>query len=121
MRFKEYNKVYTRIVRAARKKYYDDKFKEYSKDCKKIWQQINSVLGRERKSINITDTFLSNGVVLSGAAEISEGFNTLFSSIGPQLAKNIPNITNKFSDYLSEKTDENFVFANMTPDIILAS
>ena len=34
-RFKEYNTVYTRLVRVARKKYYVDKFKEYSKDCKK--------------------------------------------------------------------------------------
>ena len=31
MRFKDYNKVYTRLVRVARKKYYDVKFKEYSK------------------------------------------------------------------------------------------
>ena len=100
MRFKEYNTVYTRIVRIARKKYYDDKFKEYSKDCKKTWQTINSVLGRGRKSINIPDTFVNSGLVLSGAAEISEGFNTFFSSIGPKLAKNIPNSTKKNSDYL---------------------
>ena len=93
-------------------------FKNIVKIVKKIWQTINSVLGRGRKSLNIPDTFLNNGVVLSGTAEISEGFNTFFSSIGPQLAKNIPNTTKKFSDYLSEKTDENFVFANMTPDII---
>ena len=85
---------------------------------KKAWQVINSVLGRGRKSINIPDTFVNSGLVLSGAAEISEGFNTFFSSIGPKLAKNIPNSTKKFSDYLSKKTDENFVFANMTPDII---
>ena len=78
MRFKEYNKVYIRLVRVARKKFYDVKSKEYSKDCKKNWQTINSVLGRGRKSINIPDTFLNNGVVLSGTAEISEGFNTFF-------------------------------------------
>jgi len=58
------------------KKYYDDMFKEYSKDCKKNFASINSVLGRRR------------------------------------------NLAKKFSDYLTEKTDENFVFANMTPDII---
>ena len=58
------------------KKYYDDMFKEYSKDCKKNFASINSVLGRRR------------------------------------------NLAKKFSDYLTEKTDENFVFENMTPDII---
>ena len=61
---------------------------------------------------------MNNGIVLSGAAEISEGFNAFFSSKGHQLAKNIPNSTKKFSDFLSEKTDENIVFANMTPVII---
>ena len=83
-------------IRVARKKYYDDKFKEYSKDCKKkTLQTINSVLGRGWKSINIPDTFVNNGLVLSGEAEISEGFKTFFSSIGPKLAKNIPNSTKK--------------------------
>ena len=34
--------------------------------------KINSVLGRGRKTVNITDTFVSNVKVLSGAVEISE-------------------------------------------------
>ena len=36
MRFKEQNTVYIRLVRVARKKYYEDKFKEYSEDYKKL-------------------------------------------------------------------------------------
>ena len=66
-RFKEYNAVYTRLVRAARKKYIDDKLQEYSKDCKQTWLNINSVLGRGHKTVNIPDVFVSNGKVLSGA------------------------------------------------------
>ena len=54
--------------------------------------------GGGRKSINIPENFLNNSVVLSGAAEISKGFNTFFSCIGPQLAKNRQKSTNKFSD-----------------------
>ena len=67
------------LLRAARKKYIDDKLQEYSKDCKQTWVTINSVLGRGRKTINIpADVFVSNGKVLSGAIEISEGFNNFF-------------------------------------------
>ena len=40
-------------------------------------------------------TFPPLGIVLSGAAEIPEGFNTFFSSTGPKLAKNISNSTKK--------------------------
>ena len=61
---------------------------------------------------------MSNGKVLSGAVEISEGFNKFFANIGPDLAKSIKGTKKQFSDFLSQGTDENFVFANMTPDII---
>ena len=57
-------------MRAARKKYFDDKFQEYSKDCKQTWQAINSVLGRERKTVTNPDAFVSNEKVLSGAVEM---------------------------------------------------
>ena len=56
-----------RLVRAARKKYIDDKLQEYSKDCKQTWLTINSVLGRGHNTVNIPDVFVSNGKVLSGA------------------------------------------------------
>ena len=46
-------------------------------------------IGRGRKTVNIPDTFVSNGKVLSGAVEISEGFNIYFANIGPDLAKTI--------------------------------
>ena len=117
-KFKEYNAVYTRLVRVARKKYYDDKFKQYSRDCKQTWQTINCVLGRGKKSMNIPKTFVSQGKVLSGDVDISEGFNNFFSNIGPNLANKITSSKYKFSDYLSEETKENFIFANMTPTII---
>ena len=41
-----------------------------------------------------------------------------FANIGPDLAKTIKGTKKQFSGFLSLGTDENFVFANMTPDII---
>ena len=68
--------------------------------------------------MNIPKTFVSQGKVLSGDVDISEGFNNFFSNIGPNLANKITSSKYKFSDYLSEETKENFIFANMTPTII---
>ena len=70
------------------------------------------------KTVNIPDTFVSNGKVLSGAVEISEGFNNFFAKIGSDLAKTNKGTKKHFSDILSQGTEENFVFANMTPNII---
>ena len=55
-----------------------------------------------KKTINIPDAFVSNGKVLSGAVEISEGFINFFANIGPDLAKTIKG-TKK--DFLSQGTD----------------
>ena len=57
-----------------------------------------------RKSINIRENFLNNGVVLSGATEIR---------FSVSISKEYPELNKKFSDYLSEKTDENFVFLQL--------
>ena len=118
-KFKQYNKLYTSLIREARKKYYFDKFIEYSKDGKKTWETINSVIGRNIRKVDIPTLFVSNGKILSGDFEISEGFNKFFANIGPDLAKSIPNSTKHFSEYLSEECRENFVFANVTPNILL--
>jgi len=59
-------------------------FTNFNQIVKKTSQTINSVLGMGRKYINIPYTFVNNGSVLSGAAEISEG----------------PELNKKFSDYL---------------------
>jgi hypothetical protein len=118
IKFKDYNKVYTSLVRAARKKYYGDKFEKYSKDCRNTWKIINSVLGKSKHKSDIPNTFISNGHILSGSFEIAEGFNNFFANIGPELSKKIPNSSNSFKDYLSGELQENFIFANMTHDII---
>ena len=46
-KFKAYNSIYTKLIRKARQSYYNNKFKDYSKDCKKTWQTINDLLGRK--------------------------------------------------------------------------
>ena len=45
-------------------------------------------------------------------------FQYVFSSIGPQLVKNILNSTQKIIRLSLRKTDENFVFCKYDPDII---
>ena len=68
--------------------------------------------------MNIPKTFVSQGKVISGDVDISEGFNNIFSNIRPNLAKKSTTTKNKFSDYLFEETKENFIFGNVTPTII---
>ena len=54
-----------------------------------------------------------------GSAEIAEGFNDFFVSVGPRLSSYIPDSNNNFETYLKEPSKESFVFANITPEIML--
>ena len=117
-KFKAYNSIYTKLIRKARQSYYNNKFKDYSKDCKKTWQTINDLLGRKKCVNDVPSSFVSNGKILSGEVEIAEGFNDFFVNIGPKLSKSIPIATKNFNEYMTAPCSENFVFANITPDIV---
>ena len=42
-----------------------------------------------------------------------------FCEIGPKLAENIPISTKSYKDYLGNEMEENFVYKNITKDVIL--
>ena len=107
------------LCRKSRISYYRDRFEYFSKDIKKTWGVINEVLGREKNRESLPDYFISKGHILSGSFDIAQGFNNFFSNIGPELASQIPLSGKNFSDYLSEEVKENFIFANITEEIIL--
>ena len=47
--------------------------------------------------------------------DIANGFNRFFSNIGPALARNIPNGTTNFTNYLNQKVEES-IFLNPVTD-----
>ena len=118
LNFKEYNRVYTRMTRLSRQKYYDSKFLEFSKDCKKTWQTINEVLGKNKQHLDLPQEFLSNGNILDSSLDIANGFNEFFANIGPKLASQIPKPKKDFSNFLTNPCNEQFVFGNVTPTVI---
>ena len=117
--FQSYNKIYNKVRRSAKRLYYDDKFKEFSKDMRKTWDTIRNVMGTNKRRENIPDFFKSNDKIISGALEIAEGFNEFFSGIGPELASTIPQSQTNFKNFLGSRVNDNFIFAHITPDTIL--
>merc|ERR1712015_168931 len=74
--------------------------------------------GRKKCVNDVPSSFVSNGKILSGEVEIAEGFNDFFVNIGPKLSKSIPIATKNLNEYMTAPCSENFVFANITPDIV---
>ena len=67
----------------------------------------------------IPDTFIINGKSNSNISEIAEEFNNFFVNIGEQTAKNLPQPTNSFSDYLNGNYAANlFMFPTCEAEIL---
>ena len=116
--FKNFKRIYRTVLRRAKNEYYQDQFNKYSKNIKQTWKVIKEVLKTSNTKSEIPDLFISEGKTYSGFNEISEGFNDFFVNVGPKLASSIPTADTNFTEYLSNPTEQNFIFANVTPETI---
>ena len=66
------------------------------------WFDTLQAIHKQNNRPTIPDTFIINGKSNSNISEIAEEFNNFFVNIGEQTAKNLPQPTNSFSDYLNE-------------------
>ena len=114
--FKNYNTIYNKIKRTSKRQYYDSKFKEFSSNMRKTWDTIREVTRTKKRKENMPDYFKNNGEIITGAASIAEGFNSFFSSIGPELANNISPSNINFESFLGAQIEEEFIFSYITKD-----
>ena len=117
-KFEDASRVYKAAVRVAKKEYYSSKFAEYSKDMKKTWETINTLVKRNRKSHSIPNLFQDDNKSYTTYKDIAEGFNSFFVDVGPRLANEIPESNKSFQEFLGEPINQNFIFQNITADII---
>ena len=54
-------------------------------NVKETWKIINSIINKKTKGTNISSEFDRNGKQIIGDKNIANGFNDLFTNIGPSL------------------------------------
>ena len=92
-------------LRNAKTNYYSSKIFNQKYNPKKAWRSINNLLGKQNKNSKINELILE-GNTLNNPKDITQGFNTYFSSIGPDLASQIPTSNCKFYTYVKKATSE---------------
>ena len=98
-KYKRYRNKLNHLLRIAEKNYYTSFIDNNKQNLGKLWQVINSVIGKNKQNI-INAKFKYNGVVLSDKKEIANNFNKFFINAGPNLAKSIPLSDKDSSFYL---------------------
>jgi len=114
-----YNRILKQSIRQAKRLYYHSSFDKYKNDMKQTWAIIKNIMNRSGRKTDLPKHFLVDGKYISDPDLISNSFNKYFTEIGPKLAGNITNTTNKtYIDFLKPTCSLNFEFKPVTPEIV---
>lgn len=83
----------------AKELYYKNAFHENVGNPRMTWSIINELTARKSNNSHIKE-IKNNGTSIVNAQELSDAFNEHFASVGPKLAKDIPNGDRSHLDYL---------------------
>ena len=78
-----------KLVKSAKRNYERDKFEKCKNESKLIWQNINSVLGKQNNKHEFVSIISEEGVTLNDLSDIANSFNKYYVNVGPNLARNI--------------------------------
>ena len=78
-----------KIIKQAKFNYYNECIEKHSSDCKLIWKNINSLLGRTHNKDSFPDYIQSDERTLHNLKDITNGFNKYYVNVGPSLAATI--------------------------------
>ncbi|XP_065651287.1 uncharacterized protein LOC136079476 [Hydra vulgaris] len=82
-----------------KKKYYSNLLEKFKNNAKRTWQILNEITGNKKiKTCNLPKFIKNNDDFLYNPKDIANQINNFFVTIGPNLEKNIPIITNTIND-----------------------
>ena len=103
VKYTTFRNKFNSLKRAAKKDYYLKQILNFKNDSKKLWQLLNSVVGKTRNKLDLPDKIKdANDVLVHGSAAIANTFCKFFAGIGPKLANEIPQSSKPFTDYMSQ-------------------
>ena len=118
-KFKQYNKLYNKLRRCAKKIYYDQQFKYFAQNSKQTWAVIREVIGSNKQKDQLPNLFKQNGQLIYDTMEIANGFNNFFAGIGPKLASDIEPSDINFESFLGNPNPTSFEFSKISEIDIL--
>ena len=97
-----YRNMLNKLKRKSKQHYYKDIFEQYRHDTKKLWQNINTLIGRTENKRTILQTFKFGNTTTSNPQIIADEFCDYFTEVGPNLANQIPQSIHTATHYLNK-------------------
>ncbi len=73
--FKRYRNAYNKIIRVAKKMYFENELLKYQSNLKKTWQVINLAINKKPNKSAFIDSLIVNGIVTSDPLFMANSFN----------------------------------------------
>ena len=117
---KTYQVILKRLIRNAKKAYFQKKFDKYKGDIKNTWQTISEILNRTRSPQNLPDAFLIDNEMTGDPSIIADKFNNLFANVGRRLSEQLTTPDNvNFKDYLRIPVVPNMSFSQISEEAVM--
>ena len=110
LKYVAYKNSLTKILRIEKKAYYTNKLNLCKNDIKSTWKIIKNALNTSKNCLNITKIKWDN-VDSEDPSAIPDIFNNYFSTIGINLAHNIPASDKSFKEFLGLRNPNSIFFA----------
>ena len=98
--YKSFRNRLTRLLRLAKREYYEKKLTEYKSNIKFTRRVLNEVINNRKNKFSILPSaFKINDSEISNPTEIANGFCTYFTGLGSSLAEKVPLSLNSFASF----------------------
>ena len=109
-----------RKLKKAKKEYYANYFQNNTKNSKKIWEGIKSIINTKNPKPPVVSQIKVDGRIIDSPKEIASNFNKFFTEIGPNTEKDIPkNPFHKPEMHLKNRVNQDFIIAHTSNEEIL--
>ena len=117
----QYNECQSKVrklVKCAKRKFDIQKFEKCKNESKIIWQNINSLLGKQNNKHNFVSIINEEGVTLNNLRDIANSFNSYYVNVGPNLANSIGNCSRNFELPKVKSQNSFFLFPTDREEIV---
>ena len=121
VKYKFYKNRICALTKLSKKNYFHAFFSDNLNNMKNTWNGINSLINNNRKKSKVVSSLkhLNDNSTTKDPLEISNIFNRYFTSVGHNLATQVPSSSHRFTEYLSSNNNYgSFFFDPVSPDDI---
>ena len=109
LKYTSYKNILIQLIRLEKRRYFVNRLELSKNDMQKTWKIIKQAMNLNKNKPNITRIRQDN-VIVDDPGNISNIFNEYFSSIGENLAQNIPASDKHFVDFLGNPNPDSIFF-----------